>query len=89
MRRQRYSITTFYLNIPWPQLNLKESMQSGFKKTGLFLFNNKIIRQTDSTAAKIMPPPVNVNKDSLFDEEQVCADHSSAWAYRSKNIDLT
>ncbi|OQV16561.1 hypothetical protein BV898_09236 [Hypsibius exemplaris] len=53
------------------QLKLAETLESGFRQTGLYPFNEQIIKQTVPKVSKPIVQPVVVNSTSMFDEEQI------------------
>ncbi|OQV23678.1 hypothetical protein BV898_02416 [Hypsibius exemplaris] len=78
-----------HLNIFWSKLNLRDSLQSGFRKTGLFPFDPKVIQETVHIVAKAVPPQEEPTTNSLFEEDQILRTSLKRLGLPESNIEST
>ncbi|OWA55557.1 hypothetical protein BV898_19941 [Hypsibius exemplaris] len=78
-----------HLNILWSKLNLRDSLQSGFQKTGLFPFDPKVIQETVHIVAKAVSPQEEPTTNSLFEEDQILRAFLKRLGLPESNIEST
>ncbi|OQV12363.1 hypothetical protein BV898_13391 [Hypsibius exemplaris] len=78
-----------HLNILWSKLNLRDFLQSGFRKTGLFPFDSKVIQETVHIVAKAVPPQEEPTTNSLFEEDQILGASLKRLGLPKSNIEYT